>query len=231
MSRNRMWLLVTGQGRCGTGYVAHVLSSAGVMCTHEKVFNLRGWEWAQEQIGLRALYPEWGWQADSSWLAMPYLGKPSVQDMTVVHLVRHPRNVIRSLARIQNWTATRYERGQSFLYKHMPELLEYDDPNERSAFFWTEWNKRIRPFADITHRIEDDVRGLLDTLDIEYNEADLYDNTHYNTRAFVPEQQFELGDLSPELWDMVADEMSLYGYYPGDHEPTRYELAERVQCA
>jgi len=147
--------------------------------------------------------------------------------MTVVHLVRHPRNVIRSLGRIENWTKLRYERGQRFLYEHMPELPEWPVGNERSAAFWCGWNERIEPHADFTHRVEDDVRPLLDKLGIEYNE-DLYDNDHYNTRAFVREDDFELDDLPEELKAWVGMTMERYGYEWDGHQPTRYELAERA---
>jgi hypothetical protein len=225
--RDRMWLIVTGSGRCGTGYVAHVLSSCGVNCTHEKVFGLDGLDWAREQIRLRAENPDWGWQADASWMAMPFLDDPCVGGMKIIHLVRHPRNVIRSLQRIRNWTALRYKPGHDFLYEHMPELLDYDDLNERSAYFWCEWNRRIEVHADFLHRVEDDVCIVLDAADINWESYWLFDNTHYNTRAFVREQPFELEDLPPGLLAMVRDSMSRYGYKEGGHEMTRYEMREK----
>jgi len=225
--RERMWLLVTGTGRCGTGYIDHVLSSCGVGCTHEKVFGLAGLDYAREQVGLRAEHPDWGWQADCSWYAMPFLDDAVVRDMTVVHLVRHPRNVIRSLWRIQNWTSWRYGRGQAFLYEHMPELQDIEDFNSRSAYFWCEWNRRIEGRADVFHRLEDPVEGLLDELGIEHEGRELFDNTHYNTRAFVYEDGFELEDLPADLLARVLGQMERYGYELGGHEMTRYEMREK----
>jgi len=158
---------------------------------------------------------------------MPFLDDPCIEGMTIVHLVRHPRNVIRSLARIENWTKPRYARGQAFLYEHMPELLDWPVGNERSAAFWCRWNERIEPHAHFTHRVEDNVCHLLDQLDISYANGKLYDNDHYNTRAFVPEDDFELDDLPNELKRWVSAMMERYGYEWGGHQPTRYELREK----
>jgi hypothetical protein len=71
------------------------------------------------------------------------------------------------------------------------------------------------------------VESLLDELHIRREDIRVFDNTHYNTRAFVPEDGFELDDLPIVLREAVLDKMSQYGYTLGGHEPTRYELREK----
>lgn len=74
-------MIATGTGRCGTGYVARLLTLADVPCTHEQRFTPRG------VVRKRG--------NDSSWLAAPYLdrfpGEP------IIKVVRDPFNVLRSL--------------------------------------------------------------------------------------------------------------------------------------
>lgn len=90
--------LITGTGRCGSGYIARVLTGAGIPTGHEEVFN---------PITLKALeqgQSEDLWWPDkrpgeSSWLAAPYL---PVYDspLPTVHLVRNPIDVLDSLVGI-----------------------------------------------------------------------------------------------------------------------------------
>ena len=78
-------LVVTGCARSGTTYLAALLGGLGLDLGHEDLFGPRtrsfdGWH---------------GRQGDSSWLAAPFLGE--VGDAVVVHQVRHPVKVVRSL--------------------------------------------------------------------------------------------------------------------------------------
>jgi len=196
------------------GFVARVLTSAGVHCTHEQVFM---WprpkaEFAREQYSLRERNPDWGWKAESSWLAVPFLGADWL-DVTVVHLVRHPENVIRSHQRIRNWTANNanYRAGQAWMYKNVPGLEAIDQGTDKSAFFYLEWNKHIEPYADVFHRIEDDPRMLLDKLGIDYTGRELFADTTYNHFARGA-ADFRLEDLPPGLLWPILEMAGRYGY-------------------
>ena len=228
--RDRMWLLVTGAGRCGTGYVDRVLTSCGVKCTHEKVYNLDGGDYARGRIRLRTKYRGWSGQAESSWLAAPFLKDNVLDGVTIVHLVRHPRNVIRSYLRMQFWTADRYLGWHQFVREHLTETFDWLDPECKAAVFWVEWNAIIEPSADITHRIENDVVSLLTKLDIEWRGKTLYDNTHWNTYNYQPGIGFELDDLPGELQDRVAVTMARYGYKWDEFEPTWNETLRKEQA-
>ena len=95
-----MDIIVSGTGRCGTGFMSRWLTSAGIKCTHEGVFNLGGWDSALEKIQHRLANTQWGWRADSSWLAAPFLHYPELDDMTVIHVVRHPKPTLDSFLRL-----------------------------------------------------------------------------------------------------------------------------------
>jgi hypothetical protein len=74
-------LLITGTGRCGTQFMAEWLTRSGVPCGHEAVFSYRGYTSQPDLV------------ADSSWLAVPYLGLVTCR---IVHIVRNPLDVVRS---------------------------------------------------------------------------------------------------------------------------------------
>lgn len=126
-------LLITGSGRCGTKWIAQALRHAGVDCGHERAFNLDH-------------HGEGNWIAESSWPAAPYL--PSVGSETyVVHLVRHPLQVIASRAAWGTYpddgARTMRSRRGEFAMKHCPAIRLGRDTLERSAIHWVEWNKLI----------------------------------------------------------------------------------------
>lgn len=78
-----MRVLITGTGRCGTGWMARALTAAGAPCGHEAAFTARG-------------HGDCDWVAESSWLAAPYLDR--LDGVYVVHLVRDPLKTIASRA-------------------------------------------------------------------------------------------------------------------------------------
>jgi len=129
--------LVTGTGRCGTGYAAELLTSAGIPCGHEDVYTPWG------------IFPQPGLDADSSWLAVPHL---EAFQGRVVHLVRHPVEVVRSFISIGFFREHLTWPHRAFAFRHFKRTgHELDD-----ALRWTiEWNARIEPRADIRIRLED----------------------------------------------------------------------------
>ena len=95
--------VVTGCARSGTAYTAAVLSRLGLRCGHEVVFG----------PATRAFTGFGGQHGDSSWLAVPFLGQlPAGPDGAVVlHRVRHPLKVVRSLLGIRFFD----DRSRAFL--------------------------------------------------------------------------------------------------------------------
>jgi hypothetical protein len=100
--------LVTGCGRSGTVYMAKLLTSLGVPCGHETIFDFDGIERALERIAgsiplklsETSLRAKEDWVdvntivADASYMAAPYLD--FFPDATIIHVVRHPVKVINS---------------------------------------------------------------------------------------------------------------------------------------
>ena len=82
--------IFTGTGRCGTGYVAALLTQAGYPCGHEEVFGphtsaIASWAGIHGETSHRPKH-------ESSWYA---LGTCSY--VNVVHVTREPEDVVRSL--------------------------------------------------------------------------------------------------------------------------------------
>lgn len=211
--------LITGTGRCGTGYTSKVLSSTGNKCTHEQVFTRQGWDYALEQLQLRAKYPEWGWVGESSWLATPFLDKEELQGMTIVHLVRHPKNMIDSNLRLQLYTHPQYGPYFNWMRQYIPEIDEYKTPEEKGAYWYIKLNQMTEPYATVFHRVEDDVKLLLDKLEIDYKGKQLYDNKKYNSRKGNGPSDINLNKLPKSLKDELYDMTIRYGY-DWDEAPT-----------
>jgi len=199
-----MWLLVTGTGRCGTGYLAQVLTSAGVQCGHQKVFNLGGWEGA-----LRAMDR---WPADSSWLAVPFLDRPELKHLTVVHLVRHPKETIDAFRRVMFHDTITGDDYYCWMCERLPELDEYDSLVDRAACWVLRLNEMSERRADLRHRLEDETTGLLASLNIDWQGKRLFDDTHYNSQVGFGPSNVVLNDISQPLRDQLIEMSERYGY-------------------
>jgi hypothetical protein len=205
-------ILITGTGRCGTAFAAHLLESAGVYCTHEVVFNPMGWSAAQEQMRLMIERPEWNWTAESSWGGAVHLTRPELDSVTVVHLVRHPKKVLDS--HLREWKARHphYNPHYHWLTKHLPELADYDTPEGKAACKVLRLNEMIEARADVFHRIEDDPRDLLDKLSLDWQGCELFNNPEHNAHPGHAESDVQLADL-PEVYRERIEKMSTrYGY-------------------
>ena len=205
------WLIVTGTGRCGTGFIMKVLNSCGVKCTHERIFHpdLP----SLELLAARKANPWWGWQAESSWLAAPFLDRPEVEGMTIVHLVRRPKPTIDSMIR-QGGLGNTVEGSSYYAFsaRHCPQALEIDDPCERMAYYYIFWNQMIEPHATLRWNVEHDVRGLLERLDIDYEGKDLYADTTYNTRPGIQDSDIDLNALPDHVRSPLREMSERYGY-------------------
>jgi len=202
-----MNIIVTGTGRCGTGFMAKWLTSAGIKCTHEQVFNREGWDYALEQIRLRLANPSWGWQADSSWLAAPWLGRPELEDMTVIHVMRHPKPTMDSFLRLILYSNTKpyFDWAAQFI----PEI-KLLNPVDSMAYWYIAFNEMIEPHAHFRHRIEDSTASLEQFLNITVQNP--FSNKLYNSRPGLGLSDVKLEDISPKLRDKLLVVADRYGY-------------------
>lgn len=130
-------VIATGTGRCGTGFVAQFLTSAGLACGHERFFSHGGYEAALEMLRDHWL----GTRGESSWLVAPFLDREPLWDALPVHLVRHPKHVIESMLRVGPGTTPAYD---VFCRQHIPELAQYTpDTVDYAACRYVYWNRLI----------------------------------------------------------------------------------------
>lgn len=215
------WLLATGTGRCGTGYFAQVVSSVGVKCSHEGVFQPDPLEGTMEKLAVR-LDPQntwWGWEAESSWMAAPFLNLPVLRDIKVVHLIRHPKAVIDSQMRIKAFDGG-HPKYRDFQVRYLPELDDLP-PFHQAAHYYVKWNEMIEPWAEFRHRVDrDSILSLLDKLGIDWREKDVYSNTRYNSRRGWGNSDVDLESLPEPLRTELQRMTEGYGYewpLPGRH--------------
>lgn len=168
--------LVVGTGRCGTVFMAKLLSSVGISCTHEGIFSVDGIDAAlarmsgdlpievshigklasehDENMGVSWFKNEESEIiADSSYMAVPFLNHECLKDTTIIHIIRHPMAVINSFVE-----GLRYFRDEcleekflkeyhEFIYQCLPILKEKLDPISRAALYYIEWNQMIEQMA------------------------------------------------------------------------------------
>ncbi|MHC4544183.1 MAG: glycosyltransferase family 2 protein [Planctomycetota bacterium] len=186
----KLKLVLTGTGRCATGFYARFLTSAGIVCGHERFFSVGGLEAALETLG-----KHWtGTIAESSWLAAPFLDSEPLEDALVIHLVRHPKLVIESWLRVPPETTPVYAE---FAIAHLPELNHYSGI-DRLAYRYVAWNKLIECQVDaLRFDVSREPIELLDKLaelGLESNRERLFDDRTHNAKH-GPSIQVHLCDV------------------------------------
>lgn len=140
-------IIVTGSGRCGTGFMARVLTESGVACSHEGVFTPFGVHRSRRN-----------WQADSSWMAVPHLS--THRDCLRVLVYRHPLDVINSFVGIGF-----FDEPSPYLTFMTRKLSLLDNwrmsPFEKACQHYVAWNLLALPEADIVTPIADMNWGAL----------------------------------------------------------------------
>lgn len=124
--------VVASTGRSGSGWIAKVLTDCGLACGHERWWN---------PFGVR----DHTLLGDSSWMAAFDLDD---FDGLVVHQVRHPLDVVRSLV-----------GGWSKVDEYAPHRLAHLEPSGDDLVdamrIVLGWNEQIAEHADTTWRVED----------------------------------------------------------------------------
>lgn len=227
----RFRFVVTGCGRSGTGYTASLLTRLGVACGHEQVFHpwtLNPGYWpdpstieTDERSG--AIWLDL--VGDASNMASPYLPRLP-RGFVVVHQIREPIAVIRSLLRIKFFTSPDCAyRGT--MHRDAPHIFQ-GDPLERAMRYWLEWNRLTEQAASSPHlsplcwRLEDIdaelVEAFLHTIGhpVERSEIEraLADNPRqYNTRGNRSADRLTWDDLPRgRLKDQLAEYAASWGY-------------------
>lgn len=225
-------VVVTGTGRCGTNFMANLLTSLGVPCGHEAVFGPMGWDWAAEVIrgkrpavnsdisrGGTILSDGMDLVGDSSYAAAPFLVR---FDAFVIHLVRNPMKVIASMtgSGFRNFAEpfpVHYEdmpdhfEHESFLYANVPELAQDMPQLDRACLFYLRWNEMIESSGRVGlfHRVEDPVEPITSRFGAS---IDVYEDSSCNSFADTSRvwRTSEVSD--PSIRKGIRDIMKRYGY-------------------
>jgi hypothetical protein len=214
--------------------MARLLTGLGIPCGHEAIFDWHGYNRAktrmEEKESLKCsmvscanfVNGEWHAEpkwvepneivAESSYMAAPFLDKPILSGVAIVHVVRNPIRVINSFSNYLGYfkceeSMNEYEQ---FIYSHLPELQKTMAPCDRAALFYILWNELIDSKETFFYRIEDDVDQLLDFLGIQGGAC--YNNTSVNTHRKVG-RRFVFSDIqSSEIAQRLVIKCEEYGY-------------------
>lgn len=225
--------LVTGTGRCGTVYMARLLTSVGIPCGHEAIFDWRGYRWAERRLageepiqcshastvrfenGTWFPMPDWvdpgEVVAESSYMAAPFLGEDLLRGVPVIHVVRNPVRVINSFCNYIGYfqrsaPSNSYEQ---FIYRHLPEVGKLQTAYDRAAAFYVGWNRMIERHSVHTFRIEDAPQAVLSFLG---RTGECYDDRSINSYQ-KPGARFSLDQLEDDSLSKELVEMGeRYGY-------------------
>ena len=206
-SQNTLEYLVVGTGRSGTVYYSKLLTSLGIPCGHESFFNYQGIDAALARLsgrlpptlsgcsqlrfdGKRHQYspPHVSLKnlvAESSYMAVPYLGHSCLAGTKVIHVVRHPVHVVNSFVNYLRYFRTPPQSTppgliyECFIYNHMPELLDYRMPYERAAMYYVLWNQLIETVKAPRLKVEDGPGVLRKLLGVNTGKA--FDDRRTNT--------------------------------------------------
>jgi hypothetical protein len=238
--------LVVGTGRCGSVYAAKLLSSVGLPCTHEAIFQHDGLDacldrlsgktplevsfisklasLADESRGVNWFKDDEKYRivAESSYMAAPYLDHPSLANVSIIHIVRHPLKVINSFVAgfeyFNDWCLLMkdFEEYHKFIYGHVPELYNRMSPVVRCALYWIRWNQMIEEKSKghryFLYRVEHDPSKLFSFLRVE-PPADYYKNKRANEKLGLSEV-YNNFDSIPE-GEVKKELMEMYNRYYG----------------
>ena len=197
-------ILVTGTGRCGTGYMSKLLTSAGLLCGHEEIISFL--------VNLIRLINNEKF-AESSWHAAPLLHLPFFNETTIIHAVRNPLHTIQSLI----GTKFFIDKGFHYWYvvQFLPELKTLS-PDKAPFYYFIEWTKLILKYEDneryFRHKVEDEPVPLIEQLNGDT--TNLFKNKKYNT-----------------IWEGERPKELTTNEIPVEYKNEFLELSERIGYA
>lgn len=225
-------VIVTGTGRCGTVFMANLLTSLGWPCGHEAIFGPDGLEHARRvlsgvsgpenspisRLG-EVLSEDMDIVGDSSYMAAPFLRE---FETTVVHVVRNPFPVVASLMGgvFRNFTAARptdfedipdHINYETFIYENLPDMGRDMPQLDRACLFYIRWNEMIESSGkvDLLHRIEDSPDRIRKMFG---GPADFYSASGCNSFADSSKKWTMLQVETKSIRRDLKDIMKRYGY-------------------
>lgn len=188
--------ICTGSPHSGTGYVARLLTSFGIICGHEHIFHqqfVRN-DWNG--------HGPWGnsWekvQGDSSWPAHRCLDHEFLDGAHLIHVVRNPLHVVESL-----WM--KRGGGAGTLRRLCNCLAIYREVTENVLFARKIYPGRFSGYS--TYRVESGPEGMSKLLGIQVPD-DVFDERDYNSHMHGTPRQLTSWDV---VHDMVIGDLSWF---------------------
>lgn len=195
--------LVTGTPRSGTMYMSKLLTSLGVPCGHEQVFTASG---IIEQDVVMV--------AESSWMAVPFLNNPFLYNATIIHVVRHPIQVISSIINSLYFFNRSYPKNEfeTVAYKFTPDLIVNDNQVARACLFYVHWNEIVEPIAHFRYHVEDEVSDLMSFLKITNTKNDYFKDRKCNNMNKGHLSESAIMQIPADLKNKLFNLMDRYGY-------------------
>lgn len=229
----KLEVVVTGTGKCGTVFMAKLLTSTGINCGHESIFTNKGLEEALLRLNDPFLIhlsecstnatEKWTEPkdivADSSYMSAPFLNNEIFKDAKIIHVVRHPINVISSFVLCGNYFTNKPVKHniyyEKFIKSHCPEVYNNNyDCVTRGAIFYIKWNEMIENLSNknnyFFYRIEDDPSKLIKFLNKENYSKDIDKKTNtWNTNNF----KITINEIQKPIREQLIKIGKKYGYY------------------
>lgn len=217
---HKLELVLTGTGRCATGFYSKLLTSAGLPCGHEAIFGPYGMARALVALEERGD----SLRADSSWLAAPFLNSDILKDAFVVHLIRHPKDVIESAAKIRQ-AGMAPQQYHDFNVHHLPGMDQHSHLPTMLAYRYVHWNRLIEGFLQdgrpsYTFYVDKQEpmellaelhrQGLINLDQID--QSRLFNNRKYNTKTAGTGEAVSLTDIHSPVREELEEISQQYGY-------------------
>lgn len=144
-----------------------MLTAVGIPCGHETIFSVDAYN-KRTYLKKRLLgvdrklsytsthnfytkeeYADWvdanTIVADSSYMCVPYLDFPEIENIPVLHIVRNPIDVVSSFILDAKYFSNNLPTNhwEDFIYGVLPAMKELENPFQRACYYVCKWNELI----------------------------------------------------------------------------------------
>jgi len=225
--------LITGTSGRETEYAAKLLTSAGVLCTYEKIFNLRYKVDENEITNSIQFFSQEARKpiiAEASWMAAPFIDNSALENTIIIHAVRRPIEVVSFLIKsgfFEGRPVSKSYPYYAFIVEHLPELAKIKGQVLRAVYYYVYWNRKIenalKDRKGIFYQVEMR-RKLLDLLGIVVRGKKLYLEVEKNHPVFRM-RDIPKSSLKNELLEITER----YGYVDKEKKDLQVEPYKRYR--